>query len=102
MIEWSWRIEGKRLIWCGSWSDGQRWPRAFSRLVGDKVASVSLVGRLPEIDVDLPNGVHVVSAMTAEGDPQWGLINREANLAVDVRSGRLMVESAVKFPRLVA
>ena len=29
MIEWSWRIEGKRRIWCGSWSDGARWPRVF-------------------------------------------------------------------------
>ncbi len=102
MIEWSWRIEGKRLIWCGSWSDGQRWPRAFSRLVGNKVASVSLVGRIPEIDVGLSNGVHVVSAMTAEGDPEWGLINREANLAVGVQSGRLIVQPAVKYPKVDA
>src|SRR4051794_39204299 len=50
-IEWSWRIEGKRRIWCGSWTDEERWPRAFRRLVGSTVASISLFGRLPEIDM---------------------------------------------------
>ena len=27
MIQWSWRIEGKRRIWCGSSSDRTRWPK---------------------------------------------------------------------------
>lgn len=26
MIQWSWRIEGRRSILCGSWSDEARWP----------------------------------------------------------------------------
>jgi hypothetical protein len=52
------------------------------------------MGRLPEIDVMLSNGLHVVSCMTAEGDPQWGLINR-CNKSVNsmgVPAGRLIFE----------
>src|ERR1700728_2405925 len=51
MIEWSWRIEGKRRIWCGSWSDGARWPRVFSRLQGRTVTAIQLQGRLAEVYV---------------------------------------------------
>jgi hypothetical protein len=94
MIEWSWRVEGKRRIWCGSWSDGERWPRAFSRLQGRKVASISLNGRLPEVDLGLDNGLHLVSLMTAEGDPEWGLIKRQdgASISVHVVAGRLVFD----------
>jgi hypothetical protein len=93
-IEGSWRVEGKRLIWCGSWSDADRWPRAFARLLNAKAASISLTGRLPEIDLKLSNGLHVVSFMPAEGDPQWGLINhsKSAN-SIGVSAGRLIFEA---------
>ena len=75
MIEWSWRIEGKRRVWCGSWSEEERWPGIFSKLEHAAVASVSLFGRLPEICLSLSNGLHVLSMMTAEGDPAWELTN---------------------------
>jgi hypothetical protein len=99
MIEWSWRIEGKRRIWCGSWSDGERWPRAFSRLEGATVASVSLYGRLPEICLSLSNGLHVLSMMTAEGDPSWALIRQaEAKrTSISVQAGRLHLENGEEF-----
>lgn len=93
MIAWSWRIEGKRRIWCGSWSDGERWPRAFARLHNAKVVSISLTGRLPEVDLALSNGLHVVSCMTAEGDPKWVLMKRceGASMSVHVVAGRLVL-----------
>jgi hypothetical protein len=94
MIEWSWRIEGKRRIWCGSWSDGERWPRAFARLERAKVTSAVLYGRLPEIDVGLSNGLHVVSMMTAEGDPAWALTKHSegTSSSISVCAGRLKIE----------
>jgi hypothetical protein len=94
MIEWSWRIEGKRRIWCGSWSDGERWPRAFARLQNGSVASIQLIGRLPELDLGLTNGLHLLSFMTAEGDPAWALIKRRdaASQSISVRAGRLHIE----------
>jgi hypothetical protein len=95
IIEWSWRIEGKRRIWCGSWSDVERWPRAFQRLQDATVTALSVVGRIPEIDIALSNGLHVISCMTAEGDPEWGLIKRQGGqtLSVGVSAGRLVLES---------
>ena len=97
MIEWSWRIEGKRRIWCGSWSDRARWPKALSRLLNSKVASVSLFGRLHELDIGLSNGLHILSMMTREGDPEWALFNRQAEhrLALGVKAGRLILEETL-------
>lgn len=94
MIEWSWRVEGKRKVWCGTFSDGERWPRAFSRLEGASVASVKLYGRLPEIDLGLSNGLHVLSMMTAEGDPAWKLSKQAegSSTCIHVVSGRLRIE----------
>jgi hypothetical protein len=89
MIEWSWRIEGKRRIWCGSWSDGARWPRAFARLEGKTVASISLTGRLPEITVALSNGLYISSIMTAEGNPAWTLTRSHDSASMNVVAGRL-------------
>jgi hypothetical protein len=95
MIKWSWRIEGKRRIWCGSWSDGERWPRAFARLEGAGVTSAKLYGRLQEIDLGLSNGLHIVSMMTAEGDPAWALTKRSegTSSSICVRAGRLKLET---------
>jgi hypothetical protein len=55
------------------------------------VATVTLLGRLPEIDIGLTNGLHIVSMMTAEGDPAWALTRRidEASISITVRAGRL-------------
>jgi hypothetical protein len=91
MIEWSWRIEGKRRIWCGSWSDGARWPRVFSRLQGQTVTMVSLFGRLPEIEIRFSNGLHLLSMMTTDSDPGWALIERKdgSSKSIDVVAGRL-------------
>jgi hypothetical protein len=96
MIEWSWRIEGKRLIWCGSWSDGARWPRAFRRIESASVASLSLSGTLPEIELCLSNGLRLLSMMTAEGNPAWALTSNDPKVSSSafVRVGRLHIEDS--------
>jgi hypothetical protein len=94
MIEWSWRIEGKRRIWCGSWSNGARWPRAFRLIEGTTVVSLSLYGRLPEIELTLSNGLRILSMMTAEGNPAWSLTKNDER-SVRVCAGRLQFDSAV-------
>ena len=101
MIEWSWRIEGRRLIWGGSWSDAERWTRLLPRLKDESVTAVSLVGRLLEIDVALSNGLHLASYMTAEGDPEWALLSRRGRevISVSVRAGRLVQTLAVPNSR---
>jgi hypothetical protein len=100
-IEWSWRIEGKRRIWCGSWSDEARWPRAFARLKDSNVASATIYGRLPEISLGLSNGLHILSMMTAEGDPEWWLTMRAQgnSTSIFVRAGRLQIDSQMSLRR---
>jgi hypothetical protein len=34
MIQWSWRIENKRSIICGSWSEEEYWQQAFAAMLG--------------------------------------------------------------------
>lgn len=90
-VTWSWRVEGRRRILWGSWSEDYRWERLFQKLIGARVAGVSLVGRLPEIDLELSCGVHVVSFMTATSDPEWALFDNSELQArwLHVRAGRL-------------
>jgi hypothetical protein len=94
MIEWSWRIEVGRSICCGSWSDEALWEPAFKRLVGCEVETINNFGRLPEIAIGLSGDHHVLSFMTADGDPQWALIDRRegANVSYHVRDGQLCAE----------
>lgn len=98
-IEWSWRIEGKRRIWCGSWSEEERWPRAFARMSGQTVATIGLYGRLHEVEMTLSNGIRILSMMTAEGNPQWCLTRRanEDSISIFARAGRVQTEHASAF-----
>jgi len=92
MIEWSWRIEGKRRIWGGSWSEAEQWTKLLPRLKDANVISISLIGRLPEVAVALSNGLHLASFMTAEGDPEWAILTRRGDetFSVSVKAGRLV------------
>ena len=96
-IEWSWRIEGKKRIWCGSWSDDSRWDRFFSMMTQAKVRSITLFGRLHEVDLELSNGMHLLSLMTAEGDPEWSVADYrgERSRHLFFRAGRLQIEENV-------
>jgi hypothetical protein len=76
MIQWSWRIENRVSILCGSWSEEHLWEPTFDLLRKKPVVELSVVGRLPEIVVVLTEELYVSSFMTAEGDPQWSLFDR--------------------------
>jgi hypothetical protein len=94
MIEWSWRIENATSIICGSWSEEQLWVPAFDHLRDALVVAITTFGRLPEIDVELSNGLHVVSFMTAEGQPEWSLADRRTapDVWIKVEGGVLVEE----------
>jgi len=95
MVEWSWRIENRTSILCGSWSDESIWQATFDRLKGAQVAEASLFGRLLEISIELTNGLFIVSFMTAEGDPEWALGDcraSEASRWLSVQDGQLRIE----------
>jgi hypothetical protein len=70
-IEWSWRVERKRSIAFGSWSGERKMNSGIESLIGRRVEEVVLVGRLPEIMVQMSGGLWLHSFMTAEGKPEW-------------------------------
>jgi hypothetical protein len=66
----------------------------FDKLKGSCVTAVRSFGTLPEIEVSLSNGLRVVSFMTSEGQPDWGLISRvDPKSLLGVRRGKLHVEA---------
>jgi hypothetical protein len=92
MIDWSWRIEKGAAIMFGSGSADEKWPAGFEMLRDTIVIRASLFGRSPEIDLELSNGLHVVSFSTIDGDPQWTLFNRDDASWITVKAGELVVE----------
>ena len=79
MIEWGWRLEGRKTILCGCWSDEADWARSFDMLRGTSLAGASLTGRLPELDLCFSNDMHCVSFMIERGDPQWAIFDRRSD-----------------------
>lgn len=94
MVEWSWRIENRTSILCGSWSDEHLWEPTFGLLRNRAVVDLSVVGRLPEVVVALAEDRYVSSFMTAEGDPSWALFDRRGDTlrTLSVRGGSLNID----------
>ena len=93
MIQWSWRIEKPKSILTGSWGDEKKWPAAFGKLINSEVVNVYFTENLPEITIELSNGLRVSSFMTAEGQPDWAIITRNQNLGtLCVKRGALFIE----------
>jgi hypothetical protein len=90
-IQEGWRIEGKRRIWCGSWSEKERLAKVLKPVQGLSVTSIAMFGRLGEIDLCLSNGLHILSFKTTEGDPDWSLENRQ-HIYLGVVAGRLQLD----------
>lgn len=94
MIEWSWRIEGKKTIICGSCSDEDKWERGFSILRNQSLTEISLLGKLPEVHLSFGNGASCTSFMTADGHPSWVIFDRisDNHRTLHSRFGRIEIE----------
>lgn len=76
MIEWSWRIEQGVKVLTGSFSEDQQQQEVFPLLLKAKVYNIYILGRIPEINIELSNSINIVSFMTADGDPAWTLFDQ--------------------------
>jgi hypothetical protein len=98
MVQWSWRMEEGSQITCGSWSNEELWVPTFARFIGKKVIDISLVGRLPEIEIELSDELYLLSFMTADGEPAWTIFDRTAGDGqhrwLKVKDGRLVEEQS--------
>jgi hypothetical protein len=99
-IQWNWRIEHATWIICGSGSEDELLETGLNVLRASSVQSLSLAGRLPEIDLAFTNLLHLVTFMTAGGQPDWSLSDRRMtpHTWVTVRQGALF-ESDGTIPR---
>ena len=91
MIEWSWRVEGPRVVRFGSWSGERKITNGVARLEGQKVTAVSIEGKLPEIMIGLSENLWVRSFTTVEGQPRWTLFMPDGSYLY-VEAGRLQRE----------
>jgi len=71
MLEWDWRVERHRSIEFGSASSDRKLSNRIASLVGEKIASVSLVGEVPELRITFESGRRVLTFMTVESQPAW-------------------------------
>ena len=90
-VEWSWRIEDRASIICGSWSEEQRWESALDMLRDARIAQCELLGALPEVVIETQSGIRFLSFSTTSGQPQWHIVDRRDGLArwFTVREGQL-------------
>jgi hypothetical protein len=91
MVEWSWRVESRGAVQFGSWSNDKKMDAGIERIKGRSVLDISLVGRLPEVYVELSGARWVHTFMTREGQPTWILFLPGETLIM-FRGGRIVKE----------
>jgi hypothetical protein len=72
-------------------------------MLGSAVVSVNLFGRLPETDLHLSNGLHLLSMMTADGEPEWSISDHRSDPSryLSAKGGRLNIEeSSISLPKV--
>lgn len=93
-VHWGWRIEERERIVCGSSSEDDQILTWLQVLVSRSVSDVSLVGRLPELQITFSGGLYLTSFMTAEGDPEWEIMDRRGSTlwAMDCEAGQIRIQ----------
>ena len=92
MLEFGWRIEGRKLIICGDGSEEEKFVRGFSVLRDQELLRIALFGRLPEIELDFANGARCLSFIAYQGHPTWAIFDRNRKETLHSRYGRLEIE----------
>ena len=77
MIEWSWRVEGRRSVQFGSWSGDRKMDNGIMSLKGVRAEAFSLEGSLPELRIMFDDGRALQSFTTIEGQPEWCLFLKD-------------------------
>ncbi|WP_445360732.1 hypothetical protein ACJJIL_21555 [Microbulbifer sp. EKSA005] len=91
MIEWSWRLEDKRSIVLGSWSDQTEIDQLPALLVGRKIKTIKLFGRIPELEISLCKDLWLLTFMTDKKYPEWSIRFRNGQW-LDYDNGSFNIE----------
>jgi len=73
IVDYGWRVERQRSIFCGSGDSKRRWESVSKKLHGASILSAQVVGRIPELQLKLSNGLWLVTFSRYEGQPNWGV-----------------------------
>ena len=94
MVDYEWRVESQRSIVGGSSESRKRCISISQKLLNTKVASAKVVGRLPELELQLSNGFWVVTFSHDKGQPSWAVLYSSLGLgALCVERGKLYVDN---------
>ena len=89
MADYDWRIERAMSIVAGS-NDPRKRGAAAQKLLGSRVTSANVVGRIPELQLGFSNGLWLVTAALSRGQPSWAVLFSHPKLgALEVKNGRL-------------
>ena len=90
-LEPNWRLEGKRSIQCGSDDTTRAIDNAILRLVGNKIGAVSVVGRLPELEITTSD-FRLCTFSARKGQPNWTINSWSPALAMYCRLGKIALD----------
>ena len=94
MVDYDWRVESQRSIVGGSNNSRKRCISIAQKLLNAKVSSAKVVGRLPELELQLSNGFWVVTFSHNKGQPSWTVLFSSLGLgALCVERGKLYVNT---------
>jgi hypothetical protein len=80
MIESDWRVEKPRSIQVGSGFSDRQIDRMLKTLIGRRVVAASVVGRLPELQIELDDGRLVSTFTNWTNQPRWSVGFKDARL----------------------
>jgi hypothetical protein len=80
-VDGGWRIESEERIVCGSSSENIGVFSGVSKLVDRTICGIDFLGRLPELQISFSGGLYLASFMTAEGGPDWEIMDRRESVA---------------------
>ena len=88
-----WRIERPRTVYGSRNCSRRRQKSITAKLLGTKVTSASVYGRIPELQVGFSSGMWLTTFGLGRGDPDWRVsFRRPSTLHVSTSHGRLSVD----------
>jgi hypothetical protein len=73
MLDLGWRVENRYTVAFGRYSSARKLAHRTRMLVGDRIDSVGLSGRVPELSILLESGKTIRTFQSYEGPPQWSI-----------------------------
>ena len=72
-LDFCWRIEKKRSIYIGTGESKRRLLNAISKIVNTTIVSVTTIGRLSELQIELSNNLWLTTFERYGGQPSWDI-----------------------------